>query len=151
AAGLRTLGITASLSRPALDPERRMLRQPCFVSPGRAELLVGSRKILGSAQRRGRHAFLQHGSLLVGRAHERLVDLLVEARRDAASAATLRERLERQCTTVSEVLGHAPPFATLAAALLTGFCGVLELDPEPGDALAAEISANIVSSSKSEL
>lgn len=41
------------------------LRVPCFTSPARYELLCGGKKIIGSAQRRLRSAFLQHGSLLL--------------------------------------------------------------------------------------
>src|SRR5215468_5779833 len=37
---------------------------PCFASPSRYELMVQGRKIAGSAQRRIRRSFLQHGSLL---------------------------------------------------------------------------------------
>src|SRR6185369_6413735 len=36
---------------------------PCFVSPSRYELMVDGRKIAGSAQRRVRGSFLQHGSM----------------------------------------------------------------------------------------
>jgi len=129
AAGLAGLGIHASLSRPALDPQRALLRQPCFVSPGRAELLVDGRKLLGSAQRRTATAFLQHGSLLVGPAHERLVELLADVRGNAAPGAALRQRLQRDTVTVRELLGHTPAFATLAAALVHGFTQVLDLVP----------------------
>jgi lipoate-protein ligase A len=36
---------------------------PCFVSPSRYELMVDGRKLMGSAQRRLRRGFLQHGSM----------------------------------------------------------------------------------------
>jgi len=36
---------------------------PCFLSPARYELMVSGRKIVGSAQRRVRRSFLQHGSM----------------------------------------------------------------------------------------
>ena len=36
---------------------------PCFLSPSRYELMVDGRKIVGSAQRRVRRSFLQHGSM----------------------------------------------------------------------------------------
>lgn len=137
AAGLGALGIAAELSRPALDPERHLLRQPCFVSPGRAELLVGGRKLLGSAQRRTATAFLQHGSLLVGPAHERLVELLVDTRTDATLAAAMRNRLQRDTVTLQELLGGAPSFATLAAALTHGFAVVLGVTPQIAAAGAA--------------
>lgn len=39
----------------------------CFEKPGRTDLLLGTRKLLGSAQRRIPGRVLQHGSLLLGR------------------------------------------------------------------------------------
>jgi len=36
---------------------------PCFMSPSRYELMVDGRKVVGSAQRRVRDTFLQHGSM----------------------------------------------------------------------------------------
>jgi len=138
AAGLQTLGIEAALSRPALDPGRRLLRAPCFASPGRAELLVRGRKLLGSAQRRTRHAFLQHGSLLVGPAHLRLIEFLLDAR-DPAVRATMQAALGRDTVTVADLLGTAPDFAALAAALAKGFRTGLEMALVPQDAVAAGI------------
>lgn len=38
---------------------------PCFSHNSNHELLLEGKKVLGSAQRRGRHSLLQHGSLLV--------------------------------------------------------------------------------------
>lgn len=63
--GYRRLGVEADLvgegspSRPGAG----IRENPCFVSHSRYELAVGGRKISGSAQRRLRRAFLQHGSM----------------------------------------------------------------------------------------
>ncbi|MDR1997991.1 MAG: lipoate--protein ligase family protein [Candidatus Margulisbacteria bacterium] len=38
-------------------------RNICFARPARYEVLVNGKKLLGSAQKRGRHSLLQHGSL----------------------------------------------------------------------------------------
>ena len=127
AAGLRRLGVETALSRPALDPERRMLRAPCFASPGRAELMVHGRKLVGSAQRRTDRAFLQHGSLLVGPAHARVMEFLLH--RESLSLATARRRLERDSIDLAEVLGKTPDFDPLADALTAGFVATLGLEP----------------------
>ena len=129
AAALARLGIEAERSRPGRDPGRLGLRQPCFASTGRSELLVGGRKLVGSAQRRRAHAFLQHGSLLIGPAHEGLVDLLRDARRDARVAAEMRDRLRRDTTTLRALLGRDPDFLELAEVLVAGFCTRLPLAP----------------------
>jgi lipoate-protein ligase A len=60
----------------------------CFASAGGHEILVGQRKICGSALRRGRRAYLVHGSLLTGPAQARIADYL----RAAPSAAELLQR-----------------------------------------------------------
>ena len=56
--------------RAVLAPETRKVSPasngadpPCFMSPSRYELMVDGRKIVGSAQRRLRRSFLQHGSM----------------------------------------------------------------------------------------
>lgn len=72
AAGLRRLGVPARLAprttrgapgrdRPAaVGPTSRLA---CFAASAPYEITAGGRKLLGSAQRRARRAFLQHGSL----------------------------------------------------------------------------------------
>ena len=40
------------------------LHVPCLALPGRHEITSGGRKLVASSQRRGRRAFLQHGSIL---------------------------------------------------------------------------------------
>lgn len=70
---LASLGLEATIhssgSRRKRDPETRRnrlrLRSPCFVTAAKHEILCRGKKIIGSAQRRLRASFLQHGSLLL--------------------------------------------------------------------------------------
>lgn len=63
ATALRALGAAATLApRVPLGPLRA---GPCFGSSVGGEVLVGDRKVLGSAQVRRGDAFLQHGSILL--------------------------------------------------------------------------------------
>ncbi len=57
----------------------------CFAAAARAEILLGGRKVVGSAQRRGRRAVLQHGSILIDPDPARLAACLRGA--DAARLA----------------------------------------------------------------
>ncbi len=63
-----SLGIAAELAgkgeghRSASSP---MTRSPCFYSPSRHELVYQGKKLVGSAQKRQRNSFLQHGSILL--------------------------------------------------------------------------------------
>jgi len=64
--GLRIMGIEAEFSQsvppqPVYPSSGR--QKPCFVTPSRHELLYQSRKLVGSAQRRLKRSFLQHGSI----------------------------------------------------------------------------------------
>lgn len=58
ALGARDVAVAARRATAGADPA-------CFAAAARAELLLGGRKVAGSAQRRGRRAVLQHGSILL--------------------------------------------------------------------------------------
>ena len=68
-AGLKNLGIAAEMvsrgGRHAALVEKKAKDPACFSSPSWYEILVNGKKIIGSAQRRMRGAFLQHGSILI--------------------------------------------------------------------------------------
>jgi len=79
AAGLGRLGICCSLApgaREAPSALRADMKNPCFASASRHELLVGGRKIAGSAQRRLRRSFLQHGSIPLRLDYDRMARIL---------------------------------------------------------------------------
>lgn len=65
AKGLAEVGILAEMKTDGRQAPDGALRSSCFSSPSRYELLVGGRKICGSAQTRSHGVFLQHGSLLM--------------------------------------------------------------------------------------
>ena len=73
----------------------------CFETAAGGELLVGGRKVAGSAQLRTDRALLQHGSLLLGDDQRRLAALVARAaprvERGAARAAARPRRALRRC------------------------------------------------------
>jgi lipoate-protein ligase A len=69
--------------------------QPCFAAPSAGELVVGTRKLVGSAQVRERGALLQHGSILVDDDQARIAALASGPVTPALPAATLRGCLGR--------------------------------------------------------
>jgi lipoate-protein ligase A len=77
---------------------------PCFASSARAELAFdapsGKRKVVGSAQRRTREAFVQHGSIPVTPDHERLVEVLPL---DAAGKAEYLKTLRAHAVSLGEI------------------------------------------------
>jgi lipoate-protein ligase A len=85
---------------------------PCFASPSRYELMVQGRKIAGSAQRRIRRSFLQHGSLLI------TCDRDVLAR--ITRVADPRE-LDQAMAGVAEFLPGRPNLEELTTAFIQAF------------------------------
>lgn len=62
---LNECGVKAEFAPPPAKPRLRGDRySACFRSPSRYEVLAGGKKLAGSAQRRFKNAFLQHGSIL---------------------------------------------------------------------------------------
>jgi len=135
-ASLRRLGVPAVLASPARA--RRFLGSArgataaCFASTARHEILLGGRKLVGSAQRRATGALLQQGSLLLGPGHLGLADYLAmpEARREET-----REALRTASADAGEHLGMDAPLERWAEALER------ELPPDTRrlDAAAGEI------------
>jgi lipoyl(octanoyl) transferase len=85
---------------------------PCFLSPSRYELMVGGRKIAGSAQRRVRRSFLQHGSLPI------------TCDRDALARATRLPdsvSLEQEMAGLAEFLPERPTLEQLRSAFVCAF------------------------------
>ncbi|MHC4712668.1 MAG: lipoate--protein ligase family protein [Planctomycetota bacterium] len=99
-AGLDALGVAATLS----DGPAGASPAICFSRPQRYDLVVGGRKLLGSAQRRARGAFLQHGSLPLS-----------------------PNEFAPEAVSLCEVLGQRPGEGSTIAALVEGFERVLGL------------------------
>lgn len=126
AAGLSTLGAPVEMipvrpSSPAAMPAF------CFARTGAYELEVAGRKLVGSAQRRQGVGFLQHGSVMLGAAAERLRRVF-PAGADPLSGMT----------TLEAVLGRRPSFGETAAALARGFRGAHGIELRQGGLDPAE-------------
>jgi lipoyl(octanoyl) transferase len=105
---LRTLGLDASLA-----PARASVRldtgpAACFAAPVGGEVLVGGRKVVGSAQVRHGTAFLQHGSILLDGGQ----DLVTAVTRRPGSATA------SPATTLSAALGRSVTFSEVVGAIV---------------------------------
>ena len=112
--GLQRVGVPAVLA-----PETRKLPAmrngsdpPCFISPSRYELTVDGRKIVGSAQRRVKNTFLQHGSMPISCDREALAH---------ATRMTESESLYREMAGIAEFMSERPTLALLTNALIGSF------------------------------
>lgn len=103
---LRHLGADVHLATPA-GRAPVPSAAPCFETPTAGELVLGGRKLVGSAQWRDEGAFLQHGSILVADDQGLVSRLAVRPMPLPPPPATL-----------GEALGRAPDAAELADALL---------------------------------
>jgi lipoate-protein ligase A len=122
--GLTRLGVGATLATgtASIPPGVR----PCFDAPSEHEIVVGERKLVGSAQWRRGGALLQHGSILVRDDQALIGDLMFGGWNETPVAATLAESIGRE-PSVPEV---ADAIAASLAAALGGALPVLVLEPE---------------------
>lgn len=111
---LRSLGAEASLATHAvaLPPGPR----PCFDVPSAHEIVIGTRKLVGSAQWRRDGALLQHGSILVRDDQPLIGRLMLAADGSVPRAATLVDALggsrEPSLEEVADALAQALASAT---------------------------------------
>lgn len=131
---LCALGMKASLSRevgggplcesrpaPVLDRESCRADLPCAAQVHVETVLIGGRKLIGSAQVRRHGAVLQHGSIPLARSPDSLVRCLARpGRGDDDFVAWYRSR-----TTTLEDEGHAISRETVEAAVMRSFSGAL--------------------------
>jgi lipoate-protein ligase A len=105
---LNALGVSVEPAAPTTRAARPGAT-PCFAEPAAGELVLGGRKLVGSAQWRDDGALLQHGSILVDDDQVALPDLMREPGPPTPPAATLRAALGRAPTPpeVAEHLFHA--------------------------------------------
>jgi len=116
-AGLAQCGIGAELEREGRGGKPESLGAACFAVPSRYELLVGGRKICGSAQMRSRGVFLQHGALLMAFDPARTCAVMLPRGDRAERAARLRNAV----TSVGEHAGPGVDEALLCRALRDAF------------------------------
>ncbi len=117
--GLQKLGIDAYIHRPSKEARPRREKAPlCFASTSWYEIAVGGKKMIGSAQRRWRGTFLQHGSLMIERSQRAFPDE--------------RQWVSEKQVSLSELLPVLPSHADLIERLKAGFEQVLDICLEPG-------------------
>lgn len=102
--GLRKLGVNATVEERGEPLAALPNRTSCFVRTSKWEVGVSGKKLVGSAQRKLGHALLQHGSILEGNDHLRIIDLLKVQNESLRGA--LRERLETHSTSIFAELGY---------------------------------------------
>jgi lipoyl(octanoyl) transferase len=134
---LRSLGLPAQ-AHPIHRAGSNEAKAPvCFEVPSNYEIVVGGKKLVGSAQARRKNGVLQHGTLPLWGDLTRITNVLVypddQSRKDAAV------RLLTHATTVESILGIRISWDTAAQAFISGFLSELDLDLVQGELSDQEI------------
>jgi lipoyl(octanoyl) transferase len=90
----------------------------CFASAARHEVTWRGKKVIGSAQRRFGEVVLQHGSILLTQDHLQLPELLHLSEADRSQ---MRETLERETATLSDVFARKISITECATAIRNNF------------------------------
>ena len=122
--GYQDLGVPAILAPDTRKPDvaENDSDPPCFASPSRYELMVGGRKIVGSAQRRVRACFLQHGSMPISCDYETLA---------RATRMSDTETLRREMAGVADFLPERPPVEAFRRTFVHAFQNYFSIEFRP--------------------
>jgi lipoate-protein ligase A len=127
AAALQALGLPVQLARPQVRaaPTRAPASPACFAAMSRYEVSVAGKKMVGSAQKRGQRALLQHGSIPLGMDRQRLFQCL---RVPPEHRAELVQASYATMGAVNEVAARPVSLAALHAALRQGVGAVFGVE-----------------------
>lgn len=121
--GLQCLGLPVQLQRVAGGEAAAFSdyrnRFACFATSAKYEIHCEGKKLVGSAQRRFDNSLLQHGSIILGREHLRLLNYLVDARNGAATVA--KQQLEDRTVCVETLLNRKVDYGEVAEKIKLGF------------------------------
>jgi lipoate-protein ligase A len=137
-AGLRLLDVPAKMN-PFVPGGVHNVSAACFEVPSAYEIVVGERKLIGSAQTRSGGRVLQHGSLPLQGDIARVVESLNFGSEDERQA--LAVHLRERAATLDTVLGRSVGYEEAAVAMVHGFEQALRLKLVPGEPTAAERAA----------
>jgi len=123
--GFKNFGIPTELERRKRRLQGSKVNPACFSSAARSEIKYKGRKIIGSAQRRYKTAVLQHGSILTGPYHLKIVDFLKNVPENL--------NLSRQAVSLSEITGSPVDITRLKDSIIEGFECVMKITFENRD------------------
>ena len=93
--------------------------KPCFSSNIRYEIKVNDKKLIGSAQRRFKNSFIQHGSMPIEKQFRGLVDLLPDA--NERKIKKMKMRLGKKTVSLQDLLSIKLDINQIISAIRSGF------------------------------
>jgi lipoate-protein ligase A len=128
-AAVRALGLPVEMEE---SPAANAVKGPvCFEVPSAYEIVVGGKKLIGSAQARKKEGILQHGTLPLTGDLTRITEALVFP--DESARASAAEKLLARATTVASVSGQGVDWETAAKSLVRAFESELGIRFERGE------------------
>ena len=97
---------------------KEQLSALCFAVPAKSEIKYEGKKLVGSAQKKMKHALLQHGSILCGNYHLRIIEYLNLSHQ---KISLFKEELSNKTTDLSSILGEEINYSKLTESLIEGF------------------------------
>lgn len=132
---VRELGLPVEMEENS--PPTGTVKGPvCFEVPSAYEIVVGGKKLIGSAQARKKEGVLQHGTFPLHGDLTRITQALVFP--DERARAAAGQKLLARAVTAETVTGRIIPWESAAAAFLTAFETTLGIKMEPGELTSAE-------------
>jgi len=114
----------------------KLLEEPsgvlCFASTARNEVKFNGKKLIGSAQRKMNNIILQHGSILCGPFHKKLVDYINS---DEVTKNALSLELNSKTTELGTILNEEIDYQKLKTCLIVGFELEWQIKFEPASEL----------------
>lgn len=133
---LRSLGLRPVADGAGAGLDRKVREPVCFAVPGRFEITVEGRKVIGSAQARRRLAVLQHGSLPLNPHYEQVVDILRYP--DEESREKARQKLRDGSVSLQALVGYPPDWRKVRDAFVDAFAQTFDITFLPSELSGSE-------------
>ena len=106
---------------------KEQLAALCFAVPAKSEIKYAGQKLVGSAQKKMKHALLQHGSILCGDFHLRIIDYLNLAQE---KMTLMKVELSGKTTDLFSILNIKIDYSKLIVSLIKGFQDHFRIESE---------------------
>lgn len=100
------------------DQYKKQLGAVCFAIPAKSEIKFGGKKLVGSAQKKMKNALLQHGSIICGDYHLKIVDYL---NIPPDNISYYKSELSEKTTDLGSILGETIDYEILQECVEKGF------------------------------
>jgi lipoate-protein ligase A len=90
----------------------------CFAVPAKSEIKYSGKKLIGSAQKKLKRSLLQHGSILCGDYHLKIVEYF---NLSAEKIILKKEELSNKTTDIYSILKKTIDYSLLTDSLIEGF------------------------------